>query len=92
MKDQHQVTITVCDECRKELAQLNNLEAISVILCDECNRHWKINLYIMKLTRSQATTILNTMLEYLATYDDPKTFPPHEYHDLYILIQHYFAL
>ena len=37
----------------------------------------------MKLTRSQATTILNTMLEYLAAYDDPKTFPPHEYHDLY---------
>ena len=37
----------------------------------------------MKLTHSQATTILNTMLEYLATYDDPKIFPSHEYHDLY---------
>jgi len=51
MKDQHHLTITVCDECRRELAQLNNLEAISVVLCDECDRHWKINLYIEKLQK-----------------------------------------
>ena len=49
MKAQHHLTITVCDECRRNLAQLNNLEAISVVLCDECNRHWKIKLYIEEI-------------------------------------------